>query len=688
MAIKATWRERLRYRVDNFLARGSGALFLALVIAFLLAFGFFVMVRGVINLVTPDTEPEAVKQAAPDKQPEAGGQVAPDKKPEADDQATPDTKPEFGKQVWTAFVQVSDPGAMTEDNESPVHLKLVAVFAAFTGVVIFSALVAFLTTALTQAIDRLKQGHSRVLESGHTLILGWGPRVSEILRELAEANESEKRPCVTILSDQDKEVMDSYLGLNFKERKNTRVVTRKGPIASLESLDRVSAATAKSAIVLATCGPAATEDEKQASDARVIKAVLALDLKVGTRDDFNIVAEIFSARNRQVVMDITPGRVVVVNTEEILAKIMVQTSRTSGLSVVYSELLSFIGSEMYFHKAEWDGITFGEMQYHFPDGVPIGVRKADGTLLVRPEPDTVLDDDDEVLIIAQDDSTIDFRWRPVVRPKDRRLPKTVAERQKERMLILGWSPKAPIIISEYADYVLEGSQVDVVIAGPSDERRAEVAALWAGLESVQVALIDKNPLDGSDLESLNPFEYNNIVILPQRPDDQMDAERTDAETIVLLLHLRRMQRERAEKGLPVGTKILTEVLDSQNQDLICRAGVNDFLISSRMVSMIFAQLSEEPRMIEVYDNLFKEEGSEIYVKPASLYFANLPQTCTYADLMALAQKRKGEVCIGYKLKSLEQDAGKNFGVSLIPPKDSEVRLTADDALVVVAEDDQ
>jgi hypothetical protein len=34
----------------------------------------------------------------------------------------------------------------------------------------------------------------------------------------------------------------------------------------------------------------------------------------------------------------------------------------------------------------------------------------------------------------------------------------------------------------------------------------------------------------------------------------------------------------------------------------------------------------------------------------------------------------------------ENDAEKNFGVKLIPLKDSEVTLTAEDALVVVAED--
>ena len=41
-----------------------------------------------------------------------------------------------------------------------------------------------------------------------------------------------------------------------------------------------------------------------------------------------------------------------VDAEEILAKVMVQTSRTSGLSIVYAELLSFDGCEMYVKPVE------------------------------------------------------------------------------------------------------------------------------------------------------------------------------------------------------------------------------------------------------------------------------------------------------------------------------------------------
>ncbi|MEZ6141933.1 MAG: hypothetical protein R3B84_15280 [Zavarzinella sp.] len=652
MSIKASWRERLRYRVDNFLAKGSGSLFLALFVSFLIAFAIIIGVRAVLNYLSPD----------------------------------PDTP--FFQQIWLTYLQLTDPGNMNQDNTTPAAFKIGAVIAGMTGVIIFSSLIAFLNTALNQAISRLKQGHTRVLETGHTLILGWGPRVGEILRELAEANESESDPVVTILAEEEKDKMDAELATTFRDRKNTRLVTRNGSTASLTALELVNAPDAKSAIVLATCGAAATPAEKFASDARVIKTVLALDTKVGQRDDFKIVAEIFSSRNRQVVQDISPERVVVVDAEEILAKIMVQTSRTSGLSVVYAELLSFEGCEFYFYKAEWNNITFGAMQYHFPDGVPIGIRKADGKIMVRPEPTAILADDDEIVIVAQDDSTIDYQQQPVVKPQDRPLPSKKFEQRQERMLVLGWSQKAPIIISEYSDYVLEGSKVDVVISDPSEQMRAKVEAVAAESDTIQVNLIDKNPLDGDELLSLEPFGYDNIIILPQRPDDEMNAERTDSETIVVLLHLRRISKELAEKGITVKTKILTEVLDSQNQDLISRAGVNDFLISDRIVSMIFAQLSVDPRILDVYNDLFEEAGSEIYVKPASLYFDSLPQRCTFADLMALAQKRNGEVCIGYKLKSLEQDPSSNFGVTLIPPKDTEVNLSAEDALVVVAEDER
>ena len=90
---------------------------------------------------------------------------------------------------------------------------------------------------------------------------------------------------------------------------------------------------------------------------------------------------------------------VAVDTGDILAKLMVQTSRSVGLSVVYSEILSFDGCEMYFHQAPWKGVRFQELGFRFPDGVPMGIRHADGRLHLNPEPTYTLADDDEILIL-------------------------------------------------------------------------------------------------------------------------------------------------------------------------------------------------------------------------------------------------------------------------------------------------
>ncbi len=40
--------------------------------------------------------------------------------------------------------------------------------------------------------------------------------------------------------------------------------------------------------------------------------------------------------------------------------------------------------------------------------------------------------------------------------------------------------------------------------------------------------------------------------------------------------------------------------------------------------------------------------------------------------MRVAQKREGEIAIGYKLKALESDASANYGVKINPAKDSSV----------------
>ncbi len=49
--------------------------------------------------------------------------------------------------------------------------------------------------------------------------------------------------------------------------------------------------------------------------------------------------------------------------------------------------------------------------------------------------------------------------------------------------------------------------------------------------------------------------------------------------------------------------------------MIEEVGVKDFMISNQFVSKIYAQVSEEPRVQAIYEDLFRPEGSEVHLKP-------------------------------------------------------------------------
>jgi hypothetical protein len=203
------------------------------------------------------------------------------------------------------------------------------------------------------------------------------------------------------------------------------------------------------------------------------------------------------------------------------------------------------------------------------------------------------------------------------------------------------------------------------------------------VENIKIDLIDINPLDRENLLGMDPGKYGNIILLASARNAK-DSQQIDSENIVTLLLLRSIFQE---TGLSDGdTKLITEVLESQNNALIAKAGVKDMIISNRLISMITSQISESRGIKDVYDNIFQEDGSEIYLKPLSLYFSNFPVEVRFADLISVAQNRE-EVCFGVKIKALETNANANHGVKLIPAKDEVFQLNADDCLVVVAEDE-
>ncbi len=87
-----------------------------------------------------------------------------------------------------------------------------------------------------------------------------------------------------------------------------------------------------------------------------------------------IVAEIRNPTNLEAARLVGNDRTVLLDIRDIVAKLLVQTSRQSGAAAVYVELFDYDGDEIYF-LAEHDlaGATYAEAQLHFESASVIGL---------------------------------------------------------------------------------------------------------------------------------------------------------------------------------------------------------------------------------------------------------------------------------------------------------------------------
>ncbi|MBX7057644.1 MAG: hypothetical protein K1X75_06225 [Leptospirales bacterium] len=647
---RASFGARLRYAIDNFMARGGLSVFLALISLFAIAYAAMALLRLLGGLIWPDENLQALND-----------------------------------QLWRTFLQISDAGAVAEDGDANALNKFWGIATVSLGLVLFSSLVAFITQQFEARLQELRKGKSAVLESGHTLILGFRDRSVEVIRELIIANESERDAAIGVLAEADKETMDDYFAEHIEDRKSTRIITRSGSTTSIDSLRKMAVGEARGVVVLNEAGSSAARDARANGDARVLKAILAI-LAACDNVAPPIAAELHLDRNRKLAEALAPGRIVAIHEDLILARLLVQTSRTSGLAVVYQNLVGFEGCEFYFyrHAGGWGGRSFDLLQLAFPACALLGFRDVQGKIHLNPPASYKPVDGEEAIVLAEDDSTIRcLDAGPALAPA--LLPQGRRELKPEKQLLVGWNSKTPLIIGEYADYASPGSEIHVVVAQPTQTIKSAVDALRESRSNLSIKLIQADVHSPDILARLQPESYDNALLLA---GDGESAEEVDADSIAILLQFRQHFRQTtAQNGREPDTKLITEVMDSENIELVLQTGVRDFLISNQFVSRIVAQVSQEPDVMAIYDDLFSADGAEVYLKPASLFFGNLPARLSYAQCIVQARARN-ETLIGIRLGGAEQSPENNFGVRLIPPQDETFDLGPDDMLITLAEDEQ
>ena len=622
-------RERIKYTFDNIMSKGTiSAILLLLLVSFIMV----VFIATSISLM--NIYPEGEKDI------------------------------NFFEAVWISMTRTLDPGTMGED--SGWAFRALMFLATAYGILMVSTFIGLVSNGILTKIVELRKGRSRVLEKDHILILGWSSKIFTIISELIIANENQKSPIIVILADKDKVEMEDELKEKIPKRKNTRIICRSGDPIDINDLKIGNPHFTKSIILL--------DNHKKDSDAEIIKVILAL---ISNRKErvipYHITAEIESKKNLDVAKMVGKEEVKLILADEFISRIMVQTSRQSGLSIVYTDLLDFVGDEIYFQEEpKLVGKTFKEALFLFDTSSLIGIQ-TDDNIILNPPLDTIFEKGTKVIAISEDDDTVVLSNKKFYINKNVILNEDYSGLAHGKILILGWNRKAKIIIRELASY--SSSIPTIMVVAELDNMQDTIANLNKDFPATQIEYQVADTTDREVLENLEINDYEHLILLSYQ--DNYKTQQADAKTLITLLHLRNI----GEKWGMV-LNIVSEMLDVKNRDLASVTNADDFIVSDDIISMIISQVSENKYMMQIFEQLFKAEGNEIYLKPAIGYIEPDKEIDFYTVLASAINKN--EIAIGYRLIEHQRDKSMNYGIFLNPVKSEKFSLSSIDFVIVLS----
>lgn len=633
--IKQSTKAKLRYKFDTFMSAGSTKLISYLgVVAMIMV----LIISAVLYI----------------------GNIHPDEV----------TRLNFVDTYWTSLMYVLDPGTIGE-HDGHWDFRLFMFLVTLLGIVIVSTLIGLISNGIMDKLDQLRKGRSFVIEQDHVLILGWSSKIFTIIPELIIANENQKDPKIVILADKDKVDMEDEIKDKIGNTKNTKIICRTGNPIDLHDLEIGNPVNSKSIIIL--------DKENENSDSQIIKTILAIISSPHRRKaPYHITAEIENKRNFEVAKMVGKDEVELILSDDFVSKIMVQTSRQSGLSVVYIELMDFGGDEIYFiEEPKLVGKTFREATFSYEDSAIIGVQFAsDNHVEVNPPMSTVIQPGDQLIGITEDDDTMVISNRTNFNLEEASIRASkLDETGPESILLIGWNNRARTIIQELDNYVKPGSRLKVISKFEDARIILEKLKTMVVNLSIEFEMIDTT--DRNVLESMDCPTYDYIMLLCYQ--EYFPIQEADAQTLITLLHLRNISSRSPRK-----MNIVSEMLDMRNRQLADITSADDFIVSDKLLSLLMTQVAENKFLMRVFEDLFDADGSEIYIKPVTDYIKMGKPVNFYTILESAA--RKNEVAIGYRKISEARNANMGYGVVVNPKKSDLINFTDKDKIIVLSED--
>ena len=613
---KKTWKKKLAYWFDNHLAHGATQQFIML-FAFIL---LVMLVFGFVSWIMNGTD-------------------------------------SVGKGIWESFLHLLDPGTIsgTEGIRLIVPMAIVTVI----GLVFTGMLISIINNALEEKLSSLRKGHSQIAEKYHMVVFGCNDDTYSIISEQIEANRNvveddfkHTNPCVVVIEDLDKEEMDNRIKAHIPDFYNTRIICRSGKLTQENLYETVALEEASSIIIRCT------------NDLMTLRIALAVGtyLRKYRGSTPHITTMVNDTNSMNAVVSALEGfDTQVFYFDRWLARITAQACRQPGLSYVFTELFNYEDAEIYVEERDhsgkpldFTGVSFKDAIGQFTQSTLIGVVRKDSIdgsdrMYIAPKPDFEIQQGDKFIVVADDDNMVRIDPNEVAKQKFDLDYKTAEyksfDRQEMHLLILSWNKGLPEVLTNLDDFASEDSTAKIVAM----REYKEIEQIKNQLKNIDIDFqFTRDLYDKSYLEGLITDDITNILLLCR---DDLSKEDADAQTMMILLQLRRLIRERELRtGKKRNVVITSELNISDDQKLMQLTSVDDFIVGSEIANRIITQVANVPELKAVFEELLTADGADFYLRSISNYLCFNEGEDTirieFRDLVRICYEH-GDIVIGW-----------------------------------------
>ncbi|KAJ1634712.1 hypothetical protein T492DRAFT_971042, partial [Pavlovales sp. CCMP2436] len=467
--------------------------------------------------------------------------------------------------------------------------------------------------------------------------------------------------------------------------RGVRIRVWEGDSAEEDDLTRLSINTARFVVCLSQA-----EDPRMA-DAQVLETLLSLlSLDADDQVTGTVIAELRTSDGQNVVNELdhtSDEDVLGVQSAHAVHKVIAFNALRPGVGEALIELISFEGNNFFFENVDTTliGMTFGELQHHFPLCVLCGVHssKAKGAMstevLIAPSALRKVQPGDRLLLIAMDRRAIEdagaegkstgclpFNERAVVASGSSPAAKNTGRRDsvqaatavrvrdikqqpwlRQTVLIIGWRSAREMadLVRVLLKMLLPGSEIHFLSAVDESVREAALREemgfitaltdLAGGVSSVSIVHHTGSPLASGAIELL-PLRIAAVAIVIADPGSLTLVEDKDLYVKgaarlrdARVFHITTLLRKAAPlmRIVPMYEDILTyRLLRRKDVFIESGTGVNAVLHRNSLETGLIAMQADDPTIVFVLSQLLTLDdasGQKIFSVPMDSAWADL-----------------------------------------------------------------